>query len=401
MRPRLTSRMVAAALAGWLAGWVDPAGVMAQAGGPYHGVPPKSHGEAIARARKLVEQYMGEERMPGLQVSVAAGGAIVWSEGFGLADLEQMVAVTPITKFQSGSIGKSHTAVGLALLHEQGKLDWDAPVQKYVPYFPDKGHPITIRQLAGHLSGIRHYRSYRDFITYTRYPTYRDGLDEFKDDPLLFEPGTRYSYSSYGYNLLGVVIEEITGQEYMSFMRQHVLGPLGMRDTDAMYWNSIIPYRARLYERPSMATPNSYKVGFADPRLKNTEELINAPYTDISHKTPSGGFVGTTDDLVRFASALLQPGILKAETLKLLFTSQRTKSGQETGYGMGWNIGKDDEGRRIYSHGGGPVGATAHLLVYPDEKVVVAVMVNLTSAPLDDLSKSIGEAFVTRTAEAR
>lgn len=366
----------------------------AQTGAPYLSAPHILYGEEILEARRMVRDYLDATGVPGFQISVGVGDQIVWSEGFGLADVEQLVPVTPLTRFQSGSIGKAQTATALALLWEQGKLDWDAPVQRYVPDFPEKEHEITIRQLAGHLAGLRHYRSFRDFIQYRRFATFREGLEEFENDPLIHEPGTTYSYSSYGYNLLGVVVERITGLEYMQAMKEYVFHPLGLFDTERMDWNTIIPHRARLYERPSMATPNSYKVGFAGPGHESHDRLINAPYTDISHKTPAGGFVTTTDNLARFTFAHFRPGLLKAETLTLLQTSMRTTSGEETGYGLGWNLRRDAQGRRTLSHGGGPVGATASLLAYPDNEVVVAIQTNITSAQLSGIIRAIALLFV-------
>lgn len=393
--------VLATALTGM--GWLSPATVEAQHyGTPYYGRAPVRSAAEIEQARKVVEEYLEKTAVPGLQVSVGVGGRIIWSGGFGLADVEQGVPVTRLTRLISGSIGKSHTAAGLARLYEQGKLDWDADVRTYVPFFPKKPWPITTRQLVGHVSGIRHYKPEgvdREFFIREEYTSIRDGLKIWQDDPLLFEPGTKYSYSSYAYNLAGVVIEEITGQDYISYMTQNVFEPLGMRDTEAYRWYDIMPGRARLYERPSMGTPGNYKVGFAGAAHKNHDKLINAPFADPSYKVAAGAWLTTCDDLVRFASGLLQPGFLKAETLSMIFTSMKTKAGEETGYGMGWRIGKDSSGRRTYSHGGGALGHTASLLVYPDEKIVVAVMVNITSASLDQVTQSIAQAFLLGVAQ--
>jgi CubicO group peptidase (beta-lactamase class C family) len=321
------------------------------------------HAEAMAQARALAKQWMAERGYVGLSISVGVKGEIVWSEGFGHADLEQQVPVTRDTKFRIGSVSKSVTAAALAQLFEQGKLDLDAPVQRYVPGFPDKGKPVSIRQLAGHLAGIRHYKG-DEFLLARRFNSVTESLAIFKDDPLLFDPGTRYSYSSYGWNLLSAVVEGASGQNFLDYMRANVFERLALKSMAADENDKIIAHRTRFYQRNSAGA------------------VTNAPYVDNSYKWAGGGFLSTTDDLVRFAFAHLQPGFLKAETLAVLFTSQKTNVGELTNYGIGWSVRADDKGRRTVSHSGGSVGGTTMLLIYPDSGIVVAMAVNMSSARL-------------------
>ncbi|MCP5113774.1 MAG: beta-lactamase family protein, partial [bacterium] len=205
---------------------------LAQSGAPYATAPtPIRHAEAIPQARKIVMDYLAAGA-PGVAVAVGVDGTIVWSEGFGLADIEQRVPVTPATKFRIGSVSKPLTAAAVGLLHEEGRLDIDAPVQRYVPSFPVKKHEITTRLLAGHLAGIRHYRAAENYSA-RHYPTVVEGLDIFKNDPLLHPPGTKYAYSSYGWNLISAVVEGASGTDFLTYMRTNVLEPLGMRNTVA------------------------------------------------------------------------------------------------------------------------------------------------------------------------
>ncbi|MGH9815332.1 MAG: serine hydrolase domain-containing protein, partial [Candidatus Acidiferrales bacterium] len=317
----------------------------------------------VAQARALAQQWLTERGWPGVSVAVGVHGEIVWSEGFGYADIENRVAVWPETKFRVGSVSKPLTAAALALLVEQGKLDLDAPVQRYVPGFPDKGKPVRSRLVAGHLAGIRHYRG-AEFMIAKRYNSVTESLEIFEDDPLVFEPGARFGYSSYGWNLLSAVVEGASGEKFLDYMNASVFRRLGLRHTLADENDVLIPHRARFYQRNSDGV------------------LHNAPYVDNSYKWAGGGFLSTTEDLVRFASAHLKPGFLKAETLKLLFTSQRTAAGEETHYGIGWAVRADEKDRRTISHGGGSVGGTTMLLMYPDSGVVIAMAVNLSSARL-------------------
>jgi serine beta-lactamase-like protein LACTB, mitochondrial len=300
--------------------------------------------------------------IPGLVMAVSIDGKLVYSEGFGFADLEQRVPVWPTTKFRIASISKPLTAVGLMELVQAGKVDLDAPVQKYVPSFPDKGAVITVRMIAGHLGGIRHYQG-DEFNIQKHYRTVLEGLKIFENDPLVSPPGTKFNYSSYGFNLVSAVIESASGESFLSYMQAAVFTPLGLVHTTPDQNTQIVEERSRFYELP--------KNGGVE----------NAPYVDNSYKWAGGGFLSTAEDLTRFGTAMLQPGILNAQSLKSMLTSQKTKSGEETGYGIGWGIQKSPSGKLIYEHSGGAVGGTSQLIVYPESRVVIAVIANLSGAP--------------------
>ena len=333
---------------------------------------PATYAGVVARERTLVCERLATH-IPGVQVAVAVNGKLVWSEGFGYADAERQKPVTRETQFRIGSVSKPLTATAVALLYEQGKLDLDAPVQRYVPSFPDKGYPVTTRLLAGHLAGIRHYKD-REFFLNRRFATVLDGLTIFQDDSLLFPPGTRFSYSSYGWNLVSAVVEAASGDDFLHHMAAHVFRPLGLSHTAPDRSDSLIPGRTQFYDRDSAG---SYRV---------------APAVDNSYKWAGGGFVSTAEDLVKFGSALLEPGLLKRETLDLLFTSQRTSAGQPTGYGIGWFLRTDSLGHRWAFHGGGAVGGTAVFGLDRDSRLVVAILTNLSDAPLDP-AREIQAAF--------
>jgi serine beta-lactamase-like protein LACTB, mitochondrial len=324
---------------------------------------PRAYAAAVARARAIVCERLIPQ-VPGVQVAVAVDGRVVWSEGFGYADVERRRPVTAETQFRIGSVSKPLTAAAVGLLDEEGKLDLDAPVQRYVPSFPRKAYPITTRQLAGHLAGIRHYRG-REFLLNRHFGTVTEGLAIFADDSLLFPPGSKFSYSSYGWNLISAVVEGASGESFLGYMSRRVFRPLGMTHTAPDRADSLIPGRTRFYDRDSAGT------------------LTVSPPVDNSYKWAGGGFVSTAEDLVKFGSALLEPGFLKAGTLDLLFTTQRTNDGQATGYGIGWFIATDSLGHRRVFHGGESVGGTAALGVDRDSRVVVAILANLTDAPLE------------------
>lgn len=345
---------------------------------------PTRYADAIEQARRTVAEVMARNGIPGLSVAVLVDGEIVWSEGFGYADVEHRVPVTPLTRFRIGSISKPVTAFAIARLHDEGRLDLDAPVQRYVPSFPEKRWPITTRQLAGHTAGIRHYRG-NEMLSARRYATVVEGLEIFAADSLLFEPGTAYHYSSYGWNLISAVIEGASGEEFLAYMRREVFEPLGLRSIVAEHTDSIIAYRARFYERD-----------------RETGRLLNAEYVDNSYKWAGGGFISNTEDLVRFGWVHLEGGVLRPETIRMLFTSQRTRSGEETGYGIGWRVDTDAAGRHRYHHTGGSVGGRAVMVLYPAERVVVAALANLGSAPMSpQLAERLAEPFFAEVTASR
>ena len=309
------------------------------------------------QAERLVQGWMREQKIPGAAVAVWRRGARVWSGVYGESDVENRVAVSAATKFRIGSLSKLLTAAAAARLYEQGRLDLDAPVERYVPRFPDKGQPITARLLLGHLAGIRHYGR-DEYLNRRRYENVADTLAVFEDSPLLHEPGTKYAYSSYGFNLLGAVLEGASGGSFLTCVRQQVLDPIGMRSTMADEHDRIIVNRGRYYS------------------LANGE-VTNSPDTDLSDRWPSGGFLSTAEDLALFGSAHLAGNFLKPRMREMMFTSQRTASGTETGVGLGWRIGVV-EGKKVFHHGGDAVGGRAFLLLRPDEEMVVAWVSNLT-----------------------
>ena len=340
---------------------------------------------AADSARAILRRLQAAEAIPGLSAAVLVDGRIVWSEGLGFADLENRVPATALTRFRIASISKPVTAAAVGLLVEQGRLDLDEPVQRYVPDYPGQRWPITARQLAGHTAGVRHYRG-DEMLSARRYPDVRSALAIFERDSLLFEPGTKYNYSTYGFNLLSAVVEGAAGEPFLAYMERAVFAPLGLRSIGAEHGDSLIEWRARFYDRG------------ADGRVRN------APYVDNSNKWAGGGFVSNAEDLARFGWAHVGGGLLKPETVTLLTTSQRLRSGEPTGYGIGWSVGADSaSGRRWWGHTGGATGGRSVLVVLPDEHVVVAALANLGQAPMSiELARRIAEGFVrARAAGAR
>ena len=335
--------------------------------------------EAVEQSRELILDWQRANHTPGLSAAVAVNGRVAWSEGFGWADLEQHVPAASHTRFRIGSVSKLFAAAALVKLAEQGRIDIDAPVQRYVADFPRKRWPVTARQLAAHMAGIRHYRD-ADFATdglinqKRHFPTVLEGLAIFEDDPLEFEPGTKSSYSSYGFNLLSAVLAGAAGKPYLQLIHDLITEPLGLLGTGADHPYRLVPNRSRFYV---------YRQG----------ETLNAPFLDSSYKWAGGGYLSTSEDLVRFAFAFIYPGFLSESSLRLMLTTQTTAAGEDVGVGIGWRVDRDDQGRRRFHHGGTIAGGGAILLALPDDEVAVAIVANQLPRPTNKMAARIAVSF--------
>lgn len=326
--------------------------------------------DKVQEIERLVSAEMSRQTIPGLSIAIGAGAEVLWTAGFGMSDIENNVPVKALTQYRTGSIAKPITAVAVMQLAEAGKIDLDAPVQRYVPSFPQKQWTITIRQLLSHLGGIRHYNT-PDETNVTRH--YRDllpALRMFQSDPLVAEPGTQYSYSTYGYVLLGAALEQVASQRYMEYVRQKILRPTGMDRTRDDHVFAIIPNRARGYV------------------LNSAGQLQNCSLADTSYKIPGGGMISTAEDIVRFGLAVRAGTLCRPASVAAMFTPQKLRDGKPTGYGLGWSIAQVD-GRRVVRHTGGQQGTSTILAMDPREGLAVAIMTNLEKAQLVELSYKI------------
>lgn len=336
---------------------------------------PQQYLQAVQESRALVHSLMVKQNIPGVQVAVSVKGETVWSQGFGYADVENKTPVWPITKMRIGSVSKTLTSAAIGLLVEAGKLDLDATVQTYVPFFPKKEYAITVRQVGGHLAGIRHYRG-DEFLSAKYYATVKEGLQIFMDDSLISIPGEEYHYSSYGYNLISAVIEGASSQPFLKYMQNRVFEPLGMGHTVPEYMDAIIYHRTGYYAK------------------NEAGEVVNAPYVDNSYKWAGGGFLSTAEDLLIFGNVMLGSSFLNRKTINMLWTSQTTSSGEVTHYGIAWASGKDEVGRHWVGHSGGSVGGTTQFVVFPKQKVVVAIIANMSGVGYNNIQLTIAGYFM-------
>ncbi|HYH07758.1 MAG TPA: serine hydrolase domain-containing protein [Thermoanaerobaculia bacterium] len=311
-------------------------------------VPARDHTAAIGASRADVAQLVATAHVPGAAVAVSVGDAIVWHDTFGHADVAAKKPVTAETRFRIGSVTKILTATALMRLVEEGRVQLDDPVSKYLPDFPHGA--ITLRQLAAHTGGIRHYRS-GEFLNTQHFDSATASLARFAGDPLLSPPGAQYSYTTYGYNVLGAVIERVTGQAFDRALQALVFAPMGMRETTF----AADAHTTTFYERGEVA-----------------------PIVDLSDRLPAGAALSTARDLARL---LIGTAKLPATTMTTFLTPQKTNDGTATIVGAGWRVAKDDAGRTFLHHGGQSTGGRAFVLVYPKERVGVAFVSNMGGVP--------------------
>ena len=350
--------------------------------------PQSSYSEAIKEFEKFVEEQMALDKAPGLSVGFKKGD-FIWTKGFGFSDLENKVPAKPENSYRLASITKTITAIAVLRLVEAGKIDLDAEVQTYVPYFPKKKWPVTVRLLLGHIGGISHYKNYDVEGHIKVHKNTKEALAIFQDFDLVAEPGTKYNYSSYGFNLLGAVIEEASGQSYGAYIKKHIFDPLGMDNSRMDDPEDLISNRVSGY------------------RLIKSE-VKNSEFVDVSSRFAGGGTRSTVVDLLRYAKGIIKGKLLKRQTWKLVFTSMATSEGRFTGYGMGWGV-RPWRGHFRVSHGGSQPETRTHLLIFPEENFSIAVASNLEGLNLTPYVRRLAElvleedldslAYVSDTAE--
>lgn len=332
----------------------------------------------INLGRRFIKKFMLEQQSPSFSLAVAWKGKLIWSEAFGFINLEQQIPATPETRYRINSVSKPITGAALAKLYEAGRISLDSTVQHYVPGFPVKSYPVTLRQLAAHTAGIRHYRSDEEVLNTRHFNSLDEALHVFAEDSLLFRPGSQVKYSSFGYNLLGSVVEKASGQNYLDYIRKEVLAPanatgIGIEQNDTS--------KVRYYERWA-----------PDP-------LQLVPPIDQSIKYPSGGLVGTPSDLVAFGAAYWEGKIVSPETVALFTSMQRVNRGEETGFGLGWELSRTPSKTKrllietcaalgfylpqatgfyesVY-HRGGSTGSISGLVIYKNYDLVLAFASNV------------------------
>ena len=380
--------------------------------------------EAVERARRILRAGLGEQNLPGLSVAVGVKGDIVWAEGFGWADIETRAPVTPDTRFRIGTASTVLTSAAVGVLLEKDRLRLDEEIQAHVRQFPKQAWPVTLRQLMGHVAGVTSDSGDEGPLFRQRCERPVDALPPFAGRELLFEPGTQYRHSKYGWILVSAAIEAAVDQPFLTFMREQIFQPVGMDDTSAESATEENPDRvgepaedapfltliqdvileplgiggtkatSATGETPDRAT--FYFPGFGPDPVFRYGLHVMRPH-NLSCYAGAMAFLSTPSDLVRFGLALDSGTLLQPATVQSLQTPQQLTSGQETGYGLGWNletVALAGEPTQAAGHDGELLGRRVmSLMMFREAGIVVAVMSNISDADTSALALRVAEAF--------
>lgn len=312
----------------------------------------------------LLKEMISKKEVAGVVAAYSVEGNIIGQAAAGYANKKTKEKFNLETKVRMGSIAKPMTALAVMQLVEKGLLDLDAAVQTYIPDYPT--HPktqITIRHLLSHTSGIAGYKDGRESNTTVEYPTLYNALDLFKDRALLFEPGTQYSYTTYGYTVLGAVIEKVTGGTFEAYMQKNIWDKAGMTNTGVEKFGVKMENKSELYSRNN-----------GRGKAKKAKE------NNLSNRIPAGGFYTTSGDMLKFGNAVLENVFVKESTLNLM-REHHSLEKENNAYGFGWFLyaKKPNEGA-IIGHTGGQAGNTSFLFIVPSKKTVSIILANTSRA---------------------
>lgn len=308
---------------------------------------------------KFVRAVMQERKIPGAAIAVVKNGKVVKKQGYGVASVEFNAPVTTETVFEIGSVSKQMTGAAIMLLVEDGKLNVDEKISVYLPETPDAWKNVTVRNLLTHTSGIKSYTGIGVGFELSKRMKRDDFIKALANYPLDFEAGSRYSYSNSGYNLLGFIIEAVSGKSYWDFMRERIFQKLGMTGTFDRDPKFIVKNRATGYE------------------LENGT-LIGRDY-DLTDIFSAGAIISTVEDLAKWDAAWRNDTLLKKESKAEAWKPFVLTDGKPHPYGFGWNVA-DFRGHRLVSHSGSTAGFNAQYSRFVDDDLSVIVLTNLGDA---------------------
>lgn len=315
-----------------------------------------------------IKAQMREHRIPGLALRVLRDGKPIKTAAYGLANIELNVKVTPKSVFEIGSDTKQFTAACILLLQQEGKLSVDDPITKYLKDAPADWGNIRIHHLLSHTSGLKSYTGL-DGFEFTRHLNQKQFIEAIAKLPRKFAPGDAFDYCNTGYNLLGLIIENVSGQNYWQFLRERIFGPLGMNSSTRRDPSIIVTNRVDGYEHPRRGG------------------LVNRDY-DLTDIFAAGAIVSTVEDLSLWDNALDTDKLLSSDSKRQMWTPAKLNNGNETDYGFGWRMGTVD-GHKNIGHGGSTSGFSATNQRFPDDRLVVIILSNTDEEIATTLGKKV------------
>ncbi len=351
----------------------------------------------LAKANTLLAKLISEKRVPGLAITVLQSGKTAFQKGFGHSDLDTKTRIDPKrTVFRIASVSKPIAATALAYMVADGVIDLDTSFYQYVPYYPQKKYDFTIRQLAGHTAGLRGYQG----IEYGLNKPYhiKESIVLFKEDPLLFEPGTDYNYNSYDWVLLSLAMQEASGIPFEKYVQEKVLDPLQMRHTFAPLCHTEVQAPSANTTTQVNTVSDVGEAQIATFYSKNKLGFRKAIPVDNFYKLAGGGYLSTSEDIARFGQAYLNGEVLNESALAPFLTAE-TVQGKSTYYGLGWQVSEDAKGRKYYGHVGNGVGGYSNFFVYPKEQLVFSILMNCTDPKIQDVLDTVVEVIISAVSE--
>ena len=339
----------------------------------------------------ILNSLIERKKIPGVAITVLKEDKVFFQKGYGYADLEAKIKVDPKnTIFRVASISKNIAATALAQMVKDRLIDLDTSFYHYVPYFPKKAYDFTIRQLASHTAGIRGYKGkeYGLNIPYS----IKDSLQVFKDDPLLFEPGTDYHYNSYDWVLISLAMQEASGIPFEDYVQEKVLTPLHLKNT----FPENISSSATCLPTGRVATFKKDDLDIATLYSKSKLGCRKAIPVNNWYKLAGGGYVSTSEDIAKFGQTYLKKEILDDDVISQFLTSIKIK-GKATFYGLGWQVSQDKAGRSYFGHIGNGVGGYSNLFVYPEKELVFSILINCTNPGVQEELDTVVDIFLNNS----
>ncbi|MGD0259964.1 MAG: serine hydrolase domain-containing protein [Verrucomicrobiota bacterium] len=331
----------------------------------------------IARADQVdnyLASQMQQHRIPGLTLKIIRDGKTIKTAAYGLANLELNVPAKPETVFEVGSITKQFTAAGILLLAQEGKLSVDDKISKHLKDTPETWADVTIRHLLTHTSGIKNYTGLNGYQLW-RHLTQEQFIQSIGKEPMEFQPGDSWKYCNTGFNLLGYIIENVSGMNYWDFLSQRIFQPLGMTATTNRRPSLIIPNRAAGYEQ--------------------TNRMWINRDSDLTEVFSAGAIASTVGDLAKWNAALDSDRLLNAASKQQMWTPVKLNDGKTRKYGFGWNVDAV-EGHKNIGHGGSTSGFSASIQRFPDDRLAIIILTNTDEEIATTLAKKVATFFFTR-----
>jgi len=341
----------------------------------------------LVKVDYLLQQLIIEDKVPGIAITVLKEGKSVFQKGYGYANIDEKQYIDPKKSiFRIASVSKPIAATALAHMVQEGLIDLDESYYTYLPDYPKKEWDFTIRQLASHTAGIRVYKGKEYGLNEPL--SIKQGLKIFKDDPLVYKPGTEYLYNSFDWAMISVAMQEASGIPFEEYVQGKVLNPLGM--------NSTFCPKCHYESDSQSSSKNTDALEVNDISALKEQSRVTAFYTksisgfrkaipvDNFYKLAGGGYLSTSEDIAKFGQAFLDKKVNVEETILNQFLTAQQVNGKSTYYGLGWQVSEDAKGRKFFGHVGNGVGGYANFFVYPKEQFVFSILINCTDPKIQE-----------------